>query len=157
LNHCLAVLEAYRNLRQELAKLTQENPHHQAMQRFCKDLIKDLERLVPDSFVSLYDLDRQAQLVRYIKCMEIRAQRALVDFDKDQARAREIKPFSDRLDQVLKALSPNASDSKRKALEEFFWMIEEFKVSIFAQELKTAIPISAKRLEKKLAQINRMI
>jgi ATP-dependent helicase HrpA len=156
LNHCLAVIEAYRDLRQELAKLTQANPHHQALQRFCKDLIADLERLVPDSFVGLYDLDRQAHLVRYIKCMETRAQRALLDFDKDQTRAREIKPFSDRLDQVLKGLSPNASDNKRKALEEFFWMLEEFKVSIFAQELKTAIPVSAKRLEKKLAQIMRM-
>jgi ATP-dependent helicase HrpA len=157
LNHCLAVLEAYCNLRQELARLMQANPHHHAMQRFCKDLIVDLERLVPDSFVALYDLDRQAHLVRYIKCMEIRAQRALLDFDKDQVRAREIEPFSDRLDQVLKGLSPSASHNQRKALEEFFWMLEEFKVSIFAQELKTAIPVSAKRLEKKLAQIRRMV
>ncbi len=157
LNHCLAVLEAYRNLRKELAKLTQSNPHHHALQKFCKDLIVDLERLVPDSFIGLYDLDRQAHLVRYIKCMEIRAQRALLDFDKDQARAREIKPFSDRMDKMINALSPNASHNKRRALEEFFWMIEEFKVSIFAQELKTAIPVSVKRLEKKLAQINRMI
>jgi ATP-dependent helicase HrpA len=36
-------------------------------------------------------------------------------------------------------------------------MIEEYKVSIFAQELKTACPVSKKRLEKKLAEINRMI
>jgi ATP-dependent helicase HrpA len=36
-------------------------------------------------------------------------------------------------------------------------MIEEYKVSVFAQELKTAVPVSKKRLEKKLAQIKRMI
>jgi ATP-dependent helicase HrpA len=89
--------------------------------------------------------------------MEIRAQRALVDFEKDQAKAMDVKSFSDRLDKMIKTLSPNASDDKREALEELFWMIEEYKVSIFAQELKTAFPVSAKRLEKKLAQIVRMI
>ena len=96
-------------------------------------------------------------LIRYIKCMEIRAQRAMVDFEKDQAKAGDIKIFSDRLDKMIKTLSPNASNDKRAALEEYFWMIEEYKVSIFAQELKTAFPVSEKRLEKKLAEINRMM
>jgi ATP-dependent helicase HrpA len=36
-------------------------------------------------------------------------------------------------------------------------MIEEYKVSIFAQELKTAVPVSKKRLQEKLSQIMRMI
>ncbi|MCK5203605.1 MAG: DUF3418 domain-containing protein [Desulfobacterales bacterium] len=58
---------------------------------------------------------------------------------------------------MVKALSPNATDDKRSAIEEFFWMIEEYKVSVFAQELKTAFPVSKIRLEKKLAQIKRMI
>jgi ATP-dependent helicase HrpA len=89
--------------------------------------------------------------------MEIRAQRAMVDFEKDQAKARDVKTFSDRLDKMIKTLPPNASNDKREALEEFFWMIEEYKISVFAQELKTAIPISRIRLEKKLAQIKRMI
>ena len=37
------------------------------------------------------------------------------------------------------------------------WMIEEYKVSVFAQEIKTAFPVSAKRLEKKIHEIERMI
>jgi ATP-dependent helicase HrpA len=36
-------------------------------------------------------------------------------------------------------------------------MLEEFKVSVFAQELKTAIPVSAKRLDRKLKEIDRMV
>ena len=43
------------------------------------------------------------------------------------------------------------------ALEDLFWAIEEYKVSLFAQELKTAIPISRKRLDKKLKEIQRMV
>jgi len=157
LDHCLAVLEAYCNLRREFDKLKRANPKNHAVQNVCNGLIADLVRLVPESFVNLYEMDRLPHLIRYIKCMEVRAQRALVDFEKDQARARDIKTFSDRLDKMIKTLSPNASNDKREALEEFFWMIEEYKVSIFAQELKTAFPVSEKRLEKKLAQIMRMI
>jgi ATP-dependent helicase HrpA len=89
--------------------------------------------------------------------MEIRAQRAPMDFEKDQAKAKDVKTFSARLDKMINTLSPNASSDKREAIEEFFWMIEEYKVSIFAQELKTASPVSEKRLEEKLAQIRRMI
>ncbi len=157
LDRCLPVLKAYHKVRKEFDKLKRANLNNHAVQNFCKDLIADLVRLVPESFVNLYEMDRLIHLIRYINCMEIRAQRALVDFEKDQAKARDIKTFSDRLDKMIKTLSPNASNDKRAALEEYFWMIEEYKVSIFAQELKTAFPVSEKRLEKKLAQIKRMI
>ena len=64
--------------------------------------------------------------------------------------------FSDSLDELLKNMSPSVTDEKRKAIEEFFWWLEELKVSVFAQELKTAIPMSKKRLKKKLEEIKRM-
>jgi ATP-dependent helicase HrpA len=157
LGFCLPVLKAYHNLHQELEKLKRANLDNRTLHRFYEDLMRELARLAPESFVNLYDMDRLTHLIRYIKCMEIRAQRAMVDFEKDQAKARDVKTFSDRLDKMIKTLPPNASNDKREALEEFFWMIEEYKISVFAQELKTAIPISRIRLEKKLAQIKRMI
>ena len=61
------------------------------------------------------------------------------------------------MNQLLKELSPSVSDEKRQAIEAYFWMVEEYKVSVFAQELKTAMPISAKRLEMKLGEIGRMV
>jgi ATP-dependent helicase HrpA len=61
------------------------------------------------------------------------------------------------LNQLLKELTPSVSAEKRRAIEDYFWMVEEYKVSVFAQELKTAIAISAKRLEMKLAEIGRMV
>jgi ATP-dependent helicase HrpA len=157
LDGCLPVLKAYHKARQELEKHRLANLDNRAVQNFYKDLIGELARLVPESFVNLYDLQRFVHLERYIKSMQIRARRAAVDFEKDRAKAKEVKTFSTRLDKLVQALSPNASDEKRRAIEEFFWMIEEYKVSVFAQELKTAIPVSKKRLEKKLAQIMRMI
>jgi ATP-dependent helicase HrpA len=89
--------------------------------------------------------------------LTIRARRAPVDFEKDQAKAAEVGTFADGLSRLLKTLSPAVSAEKRQAIEDYFWMLEEYKVSVFAQELKTAIPISAKRLQNKLKQIERMV
>jgi ATP-dependent helicase HrpA len=154
---CLPVLKAYHQVRQELEKLRLANLDNRSAQHFYNDLIRELERLVPESFVNLYETERLVHVERYIKSMQIRAQRAILDFEKDLAKQKEINIFSSNLDNLVKTLSPNASDEKRQALEEFFWMIEEYKVSVFAQELKTAVPVSKKRLEKKLSQIKRMI
>ena len=65
-------------------------------------------------------------------------------------------PVSERLDLLLKTLRPDSSAEKRRALEELFWMIEEYKVSIYAQELGTAMRVSPKRLEEKIAEVERM-
>ncbi len=64
---------------------------------------------------------------------------------------QEVQPFIDllRQGQEKAALSPAA----KAGLGEFQSMIEEFKISIIAQELKTVFPISAKRLEKKWQEI----
>ena len=58
---------------------------------------------------------------------------------------------------TLRELPSYASEEKRRALADFGWMIEEYKVSLFAQELKTAIPISRKRIEARMAEIQRIL
>jgi ATP-dependent helicase HrpA len=127
------------------------------VQNFVQDLIGELTRLVPGSFINLYEAERIAHLERYIKSIEIRAQRAMVDFEKDTSKAKDVKAFTRRLEHLIQTISPDASDEKRKALEALFWLIEEYKVSVFAQELKTAIPVSKKRLEEKFDEISRMV
>jgi ATP-dependent helicase HrpA len=58
---------------------------------------------------------------------------------------------------MSEGVSSRTTGEKKDALEKFRWMIEEFKVSLFAQELKTAFPVSAVRLKKKMREIDRMI
>ena len=67
-----------------------------------------------------------------------------------------MKRFSSGLQRLLKNLSPSATPEKRDALEKFYWLFEEYKVSLFAQELKTPMKVSPKRLETKRAEIERM-
>ncbi|MFW6081475.1 MAG: DUF3418 domain-containing protein, partial [Desulfosalsimonas sp.] len=77
--------------------------------------------------------------------------------DKERVRAEKLSVFEQYLAELVESLDESSSDEKRARVEEFFWMIEEFKVSLFAQELKTARPVSEKRLTAMYQEIRRMI
>ena len=157
LESTLPVLAAYHETRSQIYQYQSGNRVNPKIRDFFNELVEGLVRLVPDNFVELYDQGRLVHIERYIRAILIRARRAPVDFEKDQAKAAEVHQFSDGLNRLLKTLSPTVSDEKRQAVEEYFWMLEEYKVSVFAQELKTAFPVSAKRLRVKLGEIERMI
>jgi ATP-dependent helicase HrpA len=156
LGSLLPILTTYHEARNQIHKLRHRSRNNSLMVAFFQELTADLVRLVPETFITIYDKQRRGHLIRYIQAAAIRARRSAVDFEKDQSKSKGISKFTEGLNQLLSELSPRASDEKRQAVEEYFWMIEEYKVSVFAQELKTAIPISAKRLEQKLREIKRM-
>ena len=157
LDTILPVLTAYHDARSQIHKLQQRQRNNSRMVSFFQERTTELVRLVPETFIAIYDNHRLGHLTRYIQAVTIRCRRAAVDFEKDQSKSGAMTKFTEGLNQLLSELSPRASNAKRRAVEEYFWMIEEYKVSIFAQELKTAIPISAKRLEEKLGEIRRMV
>lgn len=136
---------------------------HEASHRFNKPAIRflegvraDLDRLVPSDFLLQYDSERLEHIMRYLRALLIRVERGLLHLEKDIGKANEIKLFDDFLQEELKHLAPESSAEKRQALDAFRWMIEEYKVSLFAQELKTPFPISRKRLTLKKQEIERM-
>jgi ATP-dependent helicase HrpA len=88
---------------------------------------------------------------RYLQALLIRAERAELNPAKDAEKARRVQPYADAL-QSLRAKA-TGSAARREQLERFAWLVEEFKVSCFAQELGTALPVSAKRLEAALAEL----
>nr|MBC8466627.1 DUF3418 domain-containing protein [Deltaproteobacteria bacterium] len=151
------VLDAYYNVRQNLYMIQTANRASPPVRAFCSRLTRELEGLVPKDFLDRYAPDRIAHLPRYLKAFKIRAERGAYDRDKDQEKAGRIEPFTKALSRNLRDISSHASLEKRKSFEELFWMVEEFKVSVFAQELKTPFPVSAKRLEKKLREVERMV
>ncbi len=153
----IPILDAYYDARNRIYEIQKANRNTRMAISYFEERGRELEHLVPPTFVAIYNIQRLDHLPRYLQAAAIRARRAAVDFDKDRAKSKEIIKFSEKLNQMLKALSPAVSDEKRQAIESYFWMLEEFKVSVFAQELKTAIPVSAKRLDRKLKEIDRMI
>jgi ATP-dependent helicase HrpA len=78
-------------------------------------------------------------------------ERAKLNPVKDKERVQLVAPYINRLKSF--AANTPTSPGARQLADAFRWMVEEFKVSVFAQELGTAIPISAKRLDEHLARI----
>ena len=155
-NLSVSVLEAYHETRTVFYNLETAHRANRGVLEFLEGQRAELSRLVPDTFMDLYDTDRLIHLPRYIKAAAIRAERALVNFEKDQTKAQEIEIFSRSLNTLLQELSPAVSERKKAAIEAYFWLIEEYKVSVFAQELKTPVRVSKKRLEETLREIKRM-
>ena len=111
-------------------------------------LAQELGNLISTRFLDRIEYPRLPHLARYLKALLIRSERAALNPVKDRERARQIAPYQEAL-QKLRARSPQSAAARRE-MEAFRWMIEEFKVSLFAQELGTAIPISPKRLDQQL-------
>ncbi len=117
---------------------------------------QELGELVPPDFAVRYDPTRLVHLPRYVRALALRVERAAVDLDKDRRKAEAAAPFQQRLQQWRRESSTGESPAKRRRIEDFFWLLEEFKVSLFAQELGTAVPVSARRLENLANEIEGM-
>ncbi len=114
-------------------------------------LALELHGLLPPRFLEQISFDRLKELPRYLKALLTRLERATVNPQKDAERAAQVAPYT----QVVASFTakPSSVPEVRAMQEEFRWLVEEFKVSLFAQELGTAVPISAKRLDQKLEQL----
>ena len=88
---------------------------------------------------------------RYLKALATRMERAKLNPVKDKERAALIAPYLAR-SKALRENPPKSAEA-REQLDAFRWMVEEYKVSLFAQELGTAMPVSPKRLDEQLQRI----
>ena len=113
------------------------------------DMQAQLAALLPPGFLSDVPAAALAEYPRYLKALALRAERALRDPAKDQARMLELKPFADA---VAVALSEHPVDPDWQAVR---WDLEELRVSMFAQELGAKGGISPKKLAARLAQLQR--
>jgi len=113
----------------------------------------DLARLIAPDFLQRTPFDQLPHVSRYLKAIQMRAERAKLGPQKDLQKAEQVQPFQDAVDDLQKE---DCSSAKRAAIDEFRWIVEEFRVSVFAQELGTAQKVSAKRLQEKLEQVRMM-
>ena len=121
------------------------------------DLFKDLKNLVPQNFPDIYDYERVIHLHRYIACITIRAQKAADNPVKEEKKVLQLAKYNRHLNTLLSSLSQKSTKEKSQQIEEFFWLLEEYKISLFAPQIKTTVKISAKRLDKVLTTLSTMI
>ena len=115
-------------------------------------LEEDVERLLPPGFLDDIKFDQLSHLLRYLKAVVVRADRFRADAARDASKAALIAPFAADC-QRLRGATDVISATRRQRTEELRWMVEEYRVSVFAQELGTAQRVSAKRLEQQLEAV----
>ncbi|RTL31093.1 MAG: ATP-dependent RNA helicase HrpA [Burkholderiales bacterium] len=113
------------------------------------DIAAQLQRLMPKRFIAQTPYTQLQHFPRYLKGITLRLDKLKGDPARDAQRLTELRPLDQRYTRRLSELK-GTHDAR---LDEFRWLLEELRISLFAQELRTPQPVSIKRLEKVWAQM----
>src|SRR5690606_14439916 len=108
-----------------------------------KDMENQLERLFPENFPASMPDDWLWDISRYIKAIEVRIDKLLTQMERDRQAMQDV--------QALEREWASVQSVVQEAEPDFFWWLQELRVSLFAQQLGTRGPVSVKRLRKRLA------
>ncbi|MCG3145590.1 MAG: hypothetical protein HONDAALG_03225 [Gammaproteobacteria bacterium] len=136
----LECLERAQQLRQRLAGL--ERP---AWRETLADVRAQMQALVYPGFVSATPPERFRHLPRYLKAAIARLEKLVREPARDRQRADQLRPY---LRRYAEYCSRQEGAAAAGALPAYRWLLEEFRVSLFAQELGTAAAVSAARLDR---------
>ncbi|MER2492944.1 ATP-dependent RNA helicase HrpA [Catenovulum sediminis] len=110
------------------------------------DIKEQLNNLIFKGFVTRFGVKNLKDIERYLIGIEKRLEKLPVDPVRDRLNRDQVakiaEPYKEALQQNLKAGPVN------QTLEQLRWMLEEFRISLFAQQLGTSMPISAKRISQ---------
>ena len=109
------------------------------------DIEQQLNGLVSGDFLQSIPPPWFGYLPRYLKALARRVEKLAGNVTRDTSLMQQLQPFMKEYQQLVARKSLVQIELVRLK-----WMIEEFRVSLFAQELKTLIPVSAKRLAEQL-------
>ncbi|ODS91678.1 MAG: ATP-dependent RNA helicase HrpA [Comamonas sp. SCN 65-56] len=114
-----------------------------------QDTGKQLQNLMPKNFIAAAPWAQLQHFARYLKAIVVRLDKVRADPARDAAKMKELQPLEQRFTRLL-AERKGQQDVR---MQEYRWMLQELRVSLFAQELKTPYPVSGKRLDKVWAQL----
>jgi ATP-dependent helicase HrpA len=131
-----------------------QKPLPPAMSESVRDMTEQLRWLFAAHFVLRTPWPWMKHLPRFAKAIHVRLKKML-----DAGLARDITAMAEVRPQWRKYVEQVTRDAEKgrrdPELETYRWMLEELRVSLFAQELKTSIPVSGKRLEAQWAKVTR--
>jgi len=133
-----AILGEYTVLQKKIATM------HKAFPQACADLAAQAGDLLGRNFIVATPFERLAHYPRYLKAAALRLDKARADAVRDARLMAEWLSLG-KLFERERAARSGVSDP---FLEEFRWLLEELRVALFAQELRTPSPVSVKRLQK---------
>ncbi|WP_052394279.1 ATP-dependent RNA helicase HrpA [Kutzneria sp. 744] len=116
-----------------------------------KDIRAQLRGLVHADFAAEVGYQRLADVERYLKAIERRLEKLPENPQRDVQRTEEIAEINAEYRTLLDAVPPG--EPVEKPLRTIGWMIQELRVSYFAQTLGTAYPVSEKRIYKAMDEL----
>ena len=87
------------------------------------------------------------QLPKYVRAIARRLERARGDVERDRKLQLQVEPYAQQVRHLRLSADLDLPGAERERLR---WMVEEFRLSLFAQDLRTLLPVSAKRLDEQL-------
>ena len=138
----LNILTEYQAVQKAMPQL---KAHSQANQ----DVRAQLEWLLHKRFIADTPYERLQHLPRYLKAVSLRIEKLRSNPVRDTQCMVQLQPLL----QAWQKLRQAQQDIMDPRVDEFAWLMQELRVSLFAQELKTPVIVSVKRLEKMLAGI----
>ena len=150
-----AVVRQTQAIATEYISLTQTQAKMPAtVNRLKKDVEQQVQLLVYKNCFSQTPWEHLTHVPRYLKALNLRIQKQPAAPERDGKNAASVGVIWQKWQDKVVQLNQAGSLIPR-ALQDYRWLIEELRVSLFAQELKTPFPVSIKRLEKTWAEINR--
>ena len=114
-------------------------------QAVSADIMGQLQALVHKRFIADNEYSQLAHFPRYLKGINVRLEKLRGNPTRDAQLMAEWQSAAAQFQRTLKNMGAKNNDPR---MIEFRWMLEELRVSLFAQELRTPMPVSAKRLQK---------
>ena len=114
-----------------------------------QDVRAQLDWLLHKRFIADTPYERLQHLPRYLRAINLRIEKLRSNPARDAQCIAQMQPLTQAWQRLRQARQGN-SDPR---VDDFAWMLQELRVSLFAQELKTPVIVSVKRLEKMLAGI----
>ncbi|MDH5572661.1 MAG: DUF3418 domain-containing protein, partial [Gammaproteobacteria bacterium] len=116
-----------------------------------KDIKQQLGCLVYEGFINATPRQWLKHLPRYLKAINLRLDKIERSLVADKQRQAQMQKHWDR---IYLHISEQPQQVLSLEWEQYRWMIEELRVSLFAQELKTSIPVSTKKLDAQLVKVS---
>jgi ATP-dependent helicase HrpA len=149
--HLLTALEAHADLQKKLAqaKALSTNAH--------VDISGQIQGLIFPHCIADTPYAQLVHLPRYLKAIALRIDKLRANPSRDAQAQREWEALARPYQKLLQGQKGSATYAldEDSRLQDFRWQLEELRVALFAQELKTPMPMSAKRLEKVLLSLYR--
>ena len=134
------ILSEYQNLQKKL-------PAIRAHEQTLEDINQQVSQLVTKRFITENDLERLKHFPRYLKACNVRIDKCRNEPQKDKALMGSWQQVATPYQRALRDSKQSKARFDPKMLE-YRWLLEELRVSLFAQELRTPFPVSVKRLQK---------